>query len=82
MHYYSTQNQSNLSYEKCKKTLRTEIKRASANNRYTYAFWAITRYTAQYTLEKASWRRLGIGLRSNVPTNGSKDQGTPTINIS
>ena len=56
--------------------------RELAKNRYTYVFWAISRYHAHYTPEIASWRRLIFGLPSIAPTNGSKGQGTPTISYS
>ena len=56
--------------------------RILAKNRYTYTFWAINRYTAHCTPEKASWRRLIFGLRSIVRANGSKSQGTPTTSYS
>ena len=52
---------------------------ALAKNWYTYTFWAINRDTARCTPEKNSWRHLIFGLRSIIPTNGSKDQGTPII---
>ena len=57
--------------------VRTRVRiriRSIAKNRYTYAFRAINRYTAHCALEKASWRRLVFGMRSIVPTNGSKGQ--------
>ena len=53
-----------------------------ARNGYTYAFWAINRYTARFTPEKASWRRLIFGLRPIVTTNGSNGQGAPTVSYS
>ena len=57
-------------------------KRTITKNGDTYPFWAISKYTADHALEKASWRRLTFALRSTVPTNGSKGQGTPIISYS